>query len=114
MVNWRIYYGDGTTFSDADGPAEKAPSVNVQAIAQVDAEIGRRLVSRYDFYWFDDGSWYGGDFYGLFDYLQRYQPSIVKFGRALSRAKFEEVLRVAYTDPDLAPKMGTDPSEHLS
>lgn len=108
---WRIYYGDGSTFSSDDGVPSEAPSCNVQAIAQVaDPAIGRRTCSRYDFYWFD-GEWHGSDLFGLFDYLMRYSPSIVKFGRVLPRLEFEAILNRAVSDPDLVPKVAWDPHE---
>lgn len=112
-MQWRIFYGDGSTFDSAQGAPSDAPSVNVQAIAQVaDPGIGRRTVSRFDFYWFDRGEWHGSDLFGLFDYLMRVSPSIVKFGRVLPRLEFEAILNRAVTDPDLQPKVAWDTSEH--
>lgn len=107
---WKLYYGDGAVFSDADGPPEQAPALNLQAIAQVaDIEIGRRTVSGYDFYWFDDGQWFGGDLFGLFDFLQR--ASVVKFGRAIDRPRYRAILARAVIDPDLQPKTAWAPEE---
>ncbi len=112
MVQWRIYYGDGTTFDSEQGAPEQAPAANVQAIAQVaDIGIGRRTCSRYDFYWFDRGEWHGSDLFGLFDYLMRVSPSIVKFGRVLPRLEFEAILNRAVTDADLMPKVAWDTHE---
>jgi hypothetical protein len=110
-VTWKLFYGDGSTFSDADGAPSDAPSTNVQAIAQAaDPAIGRRVCSRFDFYWYE-GEWHGGDLFGLFDYLQRVSPSIVKFGRVLPRLDFEAILNRAVTDPDLQPKTAWDTHE---
>lgn len=109
-MQWKLYYGDGSTFSDQDGPATAAPPLNVQAIAQVaDIAIGRKTVSRYDFYWFEQGEWFGGDLFGLFDFLMR--SGVVKFGRAINRLAFEQTLNQAVTDPDLQPKTAWDSSE---
>jgi len=111
MLAWRIYYGDGSTFSSADGAPSDAPSTNVQAIAlEADPTIGRRICSRFDFYWYED-EWHGGDLFGLFDYLQRVSPSIVKFGRVLPRLEFEKILTRAVTDEELQPKVAWDPYE---
>jgi hypothetical protein len=110
-MDWRIYYGDGTTFSSEDGSASSAPPLNVQAIAQAlpdDPTVGRKTVSQYDFYWFD-GQWFGGDLFGLFDYLMR--SGAVKFGRAVPRLEFERHLKRAVTDPDLLPKVAWAPGE---
>lgn len=112
-LTWRLYYGDGTTFSSDEGPPAAAPPVNVQAIAQAaDLGIGRRTCSRCDFYWFDRGEWHGSDLFGLFDYLMRVSPSIVKFGRVLPRLEFEAILNRAVTDPELQPKVAWDSAEH--
>lgn len=107
MAIWKIFYGDGSTFSNEDGIPACAPALNVQAIAQnSDITIGRRVTSRYDFYWFDKGEWYGGDLFGLFDFLQR--ASVVKFGRAIPRLEFETILNDAVTDQSLLPKTAWD------
>lgn len=111
-MTWKVFYGDGSTFSSDDGSPAEAPAANVQAIAQVaDIGIGRRTCSRYDFYWFDRGEWHGSDLFGLFDYLMRESPSIVKFGRVLPRLEFEAILNRAVTDPDLLPKVAWDTHE---
>jgi hypothetical protein len=110
MAQWRIYYGDGSTFSDEDGSPEQAPAVNVQVIAQAaDPGIGRRTCARYDFFWFDNGEWHGSDLFGLFDFLMR--SSVVKFGRVVPRLEFEALLNRAVTDPDIAPKVAWDTHE---
>lgn len=111
MVTWKLFYGDGSTFSDQDGTPAEAPAVNVQVIAQAaDPGIGRRTCSRFDFYWWD-GEWHGSDLFGLFDYLMRVSPSIVKFGRVLPRLEFEALLNRAVTDSDLFPKVAWDTHE---
>lgn len=111
-MKWRVYYDSGATFSDDDGPPEAAPPLGVQAITQVaDPAIGRRVCSRFDFYWFEAGEWHGSDQFGLWDYLQRVSPSIVKFGRVMSRLEFEAIVNRAVTDPDLAPKVAWDTHE---
>ena len=112
MVAWRIYYGDGSAFSSSEGAPERAPLVNVQAIAQAaDPAIGRRICSRFDFYWYEGGEWHGGDLFGLFDYMTRISPCIVKFGRVLPRLEFEAILNRAVTDPDMQPKVAWDTHE---
>lgn len=110
-VRWRLYYGNGDrTFCNLDGPPQAAPARDVQALAQVaDITIGRRTCSGYDYYWFEDGEWFGGDIFGLYDYLDR--SGVVKFGRAISRKDFESALKKAVTDPDLLPKVAWDSRE---
>lgn len=116
MLDWRIYYGDGSTFDSSQGPPHAAPALNVQAIAQkADPGIGRRTCSRFDFYWYgDDGEWHGGDNFGLWDYLATPGPKVVKFGRVLPRLEFEKILSRAVMDPDLQPKVAWDSHETKS
>ena len=100
MIAWRCYYGDGSTFDSTQGPPSDTPAQNLQVIVHVaDPGIGAKTVTG-DFYWFDRECWYGGDLFGLFDYLLRVSPSIVKFGRVLPRVDFQALLARAVTDPD--------------
>ena len=85
---WKIYYGNGSTFSDTDGPPEKAPALNIQVIGFTDAitaqEVGCQLLHSKDFYWWENNVWLGGDLFGLMDYLLRARGSaLVLFGRAV-------------------------------
>jgi hypothetical protein len=101
-LEWRIYYGDGTTFSSLDGETEDAPALNVQAIVQLDKQVGRHIVSRRDFYIYRDGEWYGVDWFGLLDHLM--DLGIVKAGRTLSNEDYERIYMSAASDPGLPPK----------
>ena len=108
-MQWKLYYGDGTTFSDQDGSPADAPAWDVQVIAMAaDISIGRRTASN-DYYWFEHGQWFGGDFVGLIDFLAR--SGVVKFGRSIPRPKFEILLNKAVLDPDLPMKTATEPGE---
>lgn len=110
MKPWRIYYGDGSIFGSDDGSPTDAPSLNVQCIAQADdIDIGRRTAAGYDFYWCDDGYWFGGDLFGLFDFLQR--TGAVKFGRALPRATYQAILKRAVEDSAMQAKTAWAPEE---
>lgn len=106
MLNWRVYYGDGSTFSNEDGPPDQAPGLNVQVIAYRDPEVGNRLQAIHDYYWFESGLWAGGDLFGLWYYLQKPGLKVVKFGATLARDDFMEIYRKAKNDPDLPAKTG--------
>lgn len=116
MRRWRLYYGDGTTYDDADGPPELAPSLNVQIIVQSDATVGRSLICDHDYYcWqLDDGDprWTAHDLHGLWDYLTSTPGfKIVKFGRDLPFDRYRGFVRAAIEDPDFEPKSGWYPNE---
>ncbi len=104
-MRWRIYYGDGSTYSDRDGSPFFAPTSDVQVIAQEDAAgpQGRILIygdpsaGRSDlgtFCWRDDGfGWDVHDTPGFYDYLFNYRgPKAVIFGRTIPTKSFEAIL----------------------
>ena len=111
MSRWKIYYGDGTTYSNEDGLLEDAPGINVQVIAQADATVGRRLLDSDDFYWWSDDRWDCGDIFGLWDYLTRPGFKKVLFGRNLHDGDFWKILARARVDPDLPAKSASHPDE---
>lgn len=112
-MRWRVYYGDGTAFSDEDGDPGLAPAQNVQAVAVVDDVVGRFIHSHWDYYWYDVEAdrWRGGDQFGMWDYLTRPGWKRVLFGRTLATADFDAVMRRAIEDPDLPAKSGWSPKE---
>lgn len=82
---WRIYYGNGDTYSDRDGSPFYAPSTNVQVLARemADGAIGLSH-GRDAYYWRDDFGWNGCDAPGLWDYmLNHVGPKQVIFGRTI-------------------------------
>jgi len=82
-VNWRIYYDDGSTFSNEDGSLQDAPAFGVQAVVC------------------DPDLWGTGDFVGLIDYLIKI--GIVKFGRLARNEDYHQALTTARQDPDMGP-----------
>jgi hypothetical protein len=108
MVPWRVYYGDGTVY---DGSPEDAPALNVQAVAVHDPVVGRFIWSARDFYWWESGQWFGGDIFGLWDYLARPGWRKVLFGRSLTRGEYEKAMKHAIEDPELPAKSAWDDRE---
>lgn len=104
-MRWAIYYDDGTTYRDTDGTPYDAPSRGVVVVAQEDADVGRVLFHRRDYYYFDSAiGWRGGDLFGLYDYLTRPGPRRVVFGRTVADAAYRDILRAATDDPYLPRK----------
>lgn len=101
-MKWKIYYGDGTTFSSEDGPPELAPATNIQCIIERDERHGRLVLSRFDFYIHKKDGWYGVDQFGLFDYLM--EIGLLKAGRTINNELYGEIIAAASNDPDLPPK----------
>ena len=97
MVQWRVYYGDGSTFSNEQGGPENAPTTNVICIAYYDEDNRRKICHSNDYYWFD-GYWHGGDTFGLWDYLARGGFCVVKFGRSVSDTMWHKMMGMAGSD----------------
>jgi len=96
-VDWRIYYGDGSTFSSEDGAPDDAPALDIQAIAVAQEYERGYVVKGFDYYWYEDGEWYGGEIFGLFDYLIR--SGKAKFARTIPTETFRKVIKRATDDP---------------
>ena len=105
-MKWRIYYGDGTTFDSDDGATTEAPATNVQAIVQPDPDVGRHIINRFDWYFFDEesGEWFGVDWFGLIDWMMR--TGLVKAGRTIGNREYREILQRASDDPGFERKSG--------
>lgn len=112
-ANWKIYYGDGSTYSDLDGPPEAAPKLNVQVVAVPDERVGVYFRSQADYYWydFDQERWLGADLFGLWDYLVRPGYKVVAFGRTIPNVEYDKIIATALEDSELPPKSAWDDSE---
>lgn len=85
MAEWKIFYDDGSVFTDKDGAPIEAPAFGVQAIACY-PEV-----------------WRGGDFVGLIDFLA-HNVGAVKFGRLTSNEKYHAAVTAAREDTDIHPE----------
>ena len=103
-MRWRIYYGDGSVFSDADGSPEDAPAANIQIIVQDDPVVGRYLLSQKDYYFFREGQWYGSDLFGMIEHFQL--TGELKTGRSVSNEQYDAIQKRAIEDPGFNPKSG--------
>lgn len=96
---FRIYYGDGSTYS---GDPFLAPQTDVQIIVResADSPKGWALLfskSLHGYYCYRDGSWFVTDDAGFWDYLMCCQgPKKVLFGRTMIRTEaFNDCIRRA-------------------
>jgi hypothetical protein len=112
---WRIYYGDGSTYSNEDGSPFAAPPDNVQAVVYVDKEHGRIINAMRDFYWWveAENEWWGGDLFGVWDYLRQPGPKKVIFARSVNHAQYNAVIKEALATPDFPPKSAIAPGERF-
>lgn len=95
---WKIYYDNGTFDSTQGGP-EDAPAHGVLVIAYYD-NGQRRIVQKWDWYFFKDGQWWGADTHGLLDQLMMFPKEVraVKMGRTVMDDVFQKALGSAIHD----------------
>jgi hypothetical protein len=112
-AQWKIFYGDSSTYSDADGSPYYAPRRNVQVIIGPDAANGRYILAHKESYWWDAyrGRWFGGDRWGEWDYLDQLGPRVVLRGRFVSNDEYAACIAAALTDPAFPPKTARDQGE---
>lgn len=105
-LRWRIYYRDGGTFSDMEGPPSAAPGRGVLCIAQADEVCGRLVVRDYYAYLFEGDQWIGVQRDGLESRLFDFPGSIVRavHGAMASEREYDDAINRALSDPDLPPK----------
>lgn len=95
MSEFRIYYGDETTF---EGEWEDAPTWNVVDVMQMDDVTDRPYhQSGSDYYIRRDGKVVGVDFVGLIDHLTN-ELKVVKMGRTIDTKKFLKIRKQADED----------------
>lgn len=104
---WRIYYDDSTTFDSTQGEPHEAPGLGVQAIVQVDENVGRVILTRFDWYYYryDLREWWASDYFGMLDQLTsdtEHKVGAVRAGR--NAASYEDIMRRAHLDPDFPVK----------
>jgi hypothetical protein len=97
MIKARVYYADGTTYA---GEVFGAPAWGVLCIVERSAEHGRQIVSGGDYYWYEFGHWWAGDFIGMIDYLARPGARKVLIGRMVSNEVWLDTWKRANADPD--------------
>lgn len=84
-MRWRIYYGDGSTYS---GDPFLAPPTNAQGVAFKD----RSPVFGKSAYYWRDNDWWACDEAGMWDYLMMHiGPKAVVFGRTLRDDQFYDI-----------------------
>lgn len=111
MPDWRVYYDDGATFV---GAPEDAPTHGVISIVMPDPDVGRLVLTKFDYYcwWPDrDQPWDGHDIVGLIDYLGLPGLKRVLFGRSVPNEVYNRVYEAAAGDEDFPLKSASHPRE---
>jgi hypothetical protein len=107
-MKWKIYYDNGTAFSNRDGNVVDAPARGVQVIVQVDKYHGWYTETAYDYYIWDDRGeghkWIGVDFVGVIDYIIEPGWKCILLGRTVSNKRFNEIFQKAKNDLEFGKK----------
>jgi len=111
---WKIYYSDGSTFTNLDGDWESSPAWRVQAIIFLRPDVDPPVLGGRGweicqggafFRKTDDGHFVTCDNDALLDYVANVL-GVVKVGRMLSAAEFREILAVANKEMGELNKQG--------
>lgn len=102
MTRWKIYYRDGSTFSDADGDAAAAPAGGVECVVHYD-EDNRRRIAYNGYAYIFEGFWYGTDDAGFWQYMLEPGAKVVKFGRMANDHAFRAIMSRADNENPLEP-----------
>lgn len=100
MVEYIVYYSDGSRYSSLEGGVPRARKV--QAVITVKGRDSL-LQCQHDFYVWRDGLslWFGTDHFGLYDYLldslQR-KKTMVLFGETISNTEWQVIFKKAKAD----------------
>lgn len=91
---WKIYYDDGSTFSDEDGFPHDAPPEGFIAVVSYYPDGERYILATWDFYCYDVDSdqWWGMDINGLHDRLRRNMVYAYKEGRTITSDQYQAII----------------------
>lgn len=112
MIEWRIYYADGSTFDSTQGGPEDAPKLGVLVIIQPN-ENGSRLYNNEHYYVWKHGQWFDATVDAMWFYMANPEPKfkIVLFGEYVTDDVWTETMQRALHDPDIGPKTTWKPVE---
>lgn len=109
-LKWRIYYDNGSTFSNTDGDFKDAPSDGVLGVVEKDEDVGRCVYWSKEFYFIlPDGTLGFSDDLGPF--LRGL--GIIKFGRWTGKKPWAEAIKKMAEDQDFPAKNSKFPWEEL-
>ena len=100
-MHWKVFYTDGTTFSNED--EGDIPCKGVAVIIKYHKTVGRRVLRLADWYRYEDGEWYEcGEFDILYNLAMRGSITALR-GQYMLEDEFEQILIRSVKDPDLPP-----------
>ncbi len=117
MIQWRVYFDDGTCEDSSSSTVESVRGDGVQVIVQRDDApgdpyaVGRELLFDADYYCWRDERWFRCDLRGLFDYLHAPGWKKTLSGRTAHRTAYKLALMRAQLDADFPLKSARQAGE---
>ena len=104
-MKWRIFYADGSTFSNEDGRPEDAPGLGVEVINQVheDSHVGAYQQHGGEYYIWYSNKWWACDELAYFEYIfvDKFPHGKVALrGKMLDNPEYNKIIRIAKVDKD--------------
>ena len=104
---WKIFYDDGSSFSNEDGEPEDAPGVGAVVIAD---SVANYTAHRWDWYYWrpSKGEWWGADIHGLLYQLCKNPRDTlaVKQGGMVTTQFYQKCMRDAFQARTSTPGLG--------
>ena len=95
MIEWCIFYVDGTEISNLDSEPQNVPTRGVLVIAQVQPDCGWAFVQGGDYFIWDDRGdgyqWYSCDIEGRIDYEIKNGWKKVLVGIQISHSDYDRI-----------------------
>lgn len=111
---WKIFYSDGSTFSNKEGKPSDAPKRGVQVVHVEDGRCGRRVLRLADYYVWSPTLDRWLDCLDAASVLIRAQTEpfiVVLFGEYLVEADYEKILIQSHEDQEV-PAVAPDEPPH--
>lgn len=91
-VLWKIVYGDGSTYSNLDGPAKEAPGWDVLMVLEKSRKVGVRPWKG-EYYFFTKEGWVATDNIGFVDWVVNHRDewTAAFVGRYYPDERFDEI-----------------------
>lgn len=111
-MRWKIFYANGSTFSDQDGKPQDAPKRGVQIVHVEDGRCGRRVLKYGDYYVWSPtlGRWVEAlDATAVIQRAHIEPWLVILFGEYLLEADFQRILIAAHEDDYIKPVSPSEP-----
>lgn len=103
MVEWRVYFSDGSTFDSTMGTPHDVPNKRVQTVIQKDEKRGRDILRMVDYFIWSPTLCRWVDIFDAAGLVQRaaIEPYLViRVGEYIPTPDFERILIATQSDPD--------------